>query len=158
MASVMGINDFAFQTGQWRVRHRKLAHRLAGSDDWREFDGACAAWEVMGGAGNVDDHLLRDPVGSYRAATLRRYDPATDQWSIWWWDSRLSEIGPPVCGRFDAGVGTFLGEDEVDGRPILVRFVWSGITTTRAHWEQAFSADGGAGWETNWAMDFERAP
>ena len=152
----MSTHDFAFQTGQWRVRHRKLARRLAGSEDWRAFDGACTGWEVMGGAGNVDDHLLQDPVGPYRAATLRRYDPAADQWSIWWWDSRLSEIGPPVHGRFEAGVGTFVGDDELDGQPILVRFIWSGIGAEAARWEQAFSTDGGASWESNWTMDFER--
>ena len=38
-----------------------------------------------------------------------------------------------------------------------VRFVWSKITANSAHWEQAFSADGGATWETNWHMDFARA-
>ncbi len=154
----MGINDFAFQTGQWRVRHRKLARRLRGCGDWREFDGACTAWEVMGGAGNVDDHVLQDPAGPYRAASLRRYDPATEQWAIWWWDSRLSGIGPPVCGRFEAGAGAFLGADELDGLPILVRFIWSEITPAAARWEQAFSGDGGASWETNWTMSFERLP
>ena len=152
----MGINDFAFLSGQWRVRHRKLARRLTGSAEWRAFEGACTAWEVMGGAGAIDDNLLQDPVGAYRAASLRRYDPATDRWSIWWWDSRLSEIGPPVHGRFEAGIGTFLGQDDLEGRPMLVRFIWSGITADAARWEQAFSTDGGAEWETNWTMDFER--
>ncbi len=154
----MGINDFAFQTGRWRVRHRKLAHRLSGADEWRAFEGACTAWEVMGGLGNVDDHLLEDPAGPYRAATTRRYDPAVDRWSIWWWDSRLSDVGPPVHGRFHAGVGTFFGADELEGLPILVRFIWSGITPQACRWSQAFSADEGSSWETNWTMDFERQP
>jgi hypothetical protein len=54
-------------------------------------------------------------------------------------------------------VGTFVADDTLDGRPIRVRFVWSRITARSAQWEQAFSADGGASWEINWVMQFERA-
>jgi len=43
-----------------------------------------------------------------------------------------------------------------EGRSIYVRFVWSGITATSCRWEQAFSADGGKTWETNWIMEFTR--
>src|SRR5579884_4208945 len=102
------VHDFAFQTGSWRVFHRKLARRLAGSDAWYEFEGRCRAWELMDGAGNVDDHELGDPRGAYRAASLRRCEPGTRAWTIWWWDSRLAEIGPPVHGSFADGIGTFL--------------------------------------------------
>ena len=60
-----GLHAFAFQTGNWRVRHRKLRQRLAGSNDWYEFDGTCVAWELLGGAGNVDDHWIGDPSDPY---------------------------------------------------------------------------------------------
>ncbi len=50
----------------------------------------------------------------------------------------------------------FLGGDVLDGRSILVRFVWSAIEARSARWEQAFSPDGGASWETNWVMRFVR--
>jgi hypothetical protein len=148
---------FAFQTGEWRVRHRKLRARLANCTDWVEFNGTCRAWEMLGGAGNVDDHWLDDPAGAYPAATVRRLDPETGDWSIWWLDGRLPGLGPPVHGGFRDGVGTFSGKDEHEGWPIDVRFLWSRITESGARWEQAFSADGGATWETNWVMTFTRA-
>jgi hypothetical protein len=151
-----GLHAFAFQTGDWRVRHRKLKRRLVGETEWLAFDGTCRAWEVMGGAGNFEEHFLDDPAGPYHATTMRRLDPASDRWSIWWFDSREAALGPPVQGRFEDGVGTFFGDDMLDGRPIVMRFIWSGISADAAQWEQAFSPDDGATWETNWLMRFER--
>lgn len=154
--TIEGLHDFAFQTGAWRVHHRKLRERLAGCTDWFEFAGTCSAWEILGGAGNVEDNWLDDPNGAYSAAAVRKLDPATRQWSIWWIDSRATAIDPPVHGGFADGAGTFVGSATFDGRRIDVRFIWSGITADRAHWEQAFSDDGGVTWETNWMMAFER--
>jgi hypothetical protein len=37
-----------------------------------------------------------------------------------------------------------------------VRNVWSGITQTAGHFEQAFSVDGGKTWEVNWIADDTR--
>ncbi len=36
------------------------------------------------------------------------------------------------------------------------RFLWLYIKPNSCRWEQAFSADGGKTWETNWIMDFQR--
>lgn len=153
---LQGSGDFAFQTGSWRVRHCRLRRRLASETNWDEFDGSCRAFEVMGGAGNIDDHFLDDPAGAWRAATFRKFDPGAGLWSIWWFDSRFAELGPPVHGRFERGIGTFFGDDILDGRPIRVRFIWSEIDAGHARWEQAFSPDGGESWECNWIMAFER--
>lgn len=150
------MGDFGFQTGEWRVRHRKLGARLVGATDWLEFGGTCRAFEVMGGEANVEDQYLDDPAGAYRASAFRRFDRETGQWSIWWHDARSGVLDPPVTGRFEDGVGTFFAEDWLNGQPIRIRFVWSGITADSARWEQAFSADGGATWEVNWTMAFER--
>jgi hypothetical protein len=50
----------------------------------------------------------------------------------------------------------FEGADTFEGRPIHVRFTWSGVTTPTVRWEQAFSEDGGKTWETNWIMEMRR--
>lgn len=152
----MSEHDFDFLQGHWRVRHRKLTRRLAGATEWIEFPGTTDCWPVVGGRANVDDNLLHDPTGEYRALTLRRWDPRTELWSIWWLDGRTMALEPPVHGRFAAGVGTFVGDDTFDGRPIRVRFTWSAVKSRSAEWSQAFSADGGATWEDNWTMRFER--
>lgn len=147
---------FAFQTGAWDVRHRKLATRLAGCGDWIEFTGTCHAYELLGGAGNVDDFAIDEPGGSWRAATFRRIDPTTGDWLIYWADARRDGLDPPMRGRFGDDVGRFFGRDAIDERAVQVRFLWSAITDVTARWEQAFSLDGEE-WETNWIMDFTRS-
>jgi hypothetical protein len=151
-----GRKDFDFLIGSWRVKHRRLKARLAGSTEWVPFEGWCQCRKTMGGLGNVDDNVLNIPGDAYGATGVRRFDAKLNRWSIWWLDARYPSIEPPVHGGFKNGVGTFVGEDVFEGKPILVRFTWSKITPTTAHWSQAFSPDNGKSWEVNWDMDFER--
>lgn len=152
------VNDFAFLVGDWRVQHHCLKDRLEGSTEWQDFSGTTKLWLTMGGLGNVDDNVIQRPNGAYRAMTVRAFDPSTRKWAIWWLDGRAPDhLDPPVYGSFENGVGTFEGDDTLNGRPIKVRFRWSDIMPNSARWEQAFSADAGATWETNWIMRFTRA-
>lgn len=151
-----GAADFDFLHGSWSVRHRKLRSRLRGDETWLEFGGSMVARPILAGAGNFDENVLQDPTGAYEACTVRTFDPATRQWSIFWIDGRAPRPDPPVVGAFEAGVGRFLGSDTLHGRPILVRFVWSRTGGASPRWEQAFSDDEGGSWETNWIMDFDR--
>jgi hypothetical protein len=149
-------HDWKWLIGSWSVRHRRLKDRLAGSTEWEEFTGTCVNWPLMGGRGNVDDNVLDFPSGRYQGVGVRAFDIETKQWSIWWIDSRRPGIEPPVRGGFANGTGTFIGDDTWKGKPVKVRFRWTQITPTSAHWDQASSGDGGKTWETNWHMDFTR--
>jgi hypothetical protein len=113
----------------------------------------------MQGWGNVEDHTFNRPSGVTHGIGLRTYDPKTGLWAIWWVDGRdpHGALDPPVKGRFDNGVGTFYSDYMDQGKPMRARFIWSHITPTSAHWEQALSSDAGATWETNWIMEFHRA-
>jgi hypothetical protein len=151
-----GARDFDFWFGQWDVSNQRLRERLSGSDEWDEFDAMASAWPILNGFGN-EDMFLTDFGGGFVGMSFRFFDPHTEKWSIYWADSRRPGLlDPPVVGSFDGDVGTFEGEDVLRGRPILVRFTWSGVATPTPRWEQAFSDDGGRSWETNWVMDFER--
>ncbi len=149
-------DDFDFIVGDWRVRHRRLRTRLAGCSEWIEFEGTSSTRRILGGFGNLEDNVLALPDGAYRAVALRSFDPATATWSIWWLDGRHPDrLDTPVVGRFADGTGVFLADDMLDDAPIRIRFTWSSAAGT-PRWEQAFSADGGDTWETNWTMDFFR--
>jgi hypothetical protein len=148
--------DFDFWMGRWRGHNRYLRERLVGCDDWDEFESKVIARSILGGAGN-EDVMLTDWQGGFIGMSFRFFDPQTRLWSIYWADSRRpGKLDPPVFGCFDGDVGTFEGQDEFEGLPVLVRFVWSGVTTATPRWEQAFSDDGGETWETNFTMDFAR--
>jgi hypothetical protein len=150
-------SDFEFWHGTWHVRNRRLKRRLAGSDDWEEFDATATARPLLDGWGN-EDEFRTDHDGGFVGMSFRFFDPEKRRWSIYWADSRRpGELDPPVHGVFSGDVGLFHGEDVHRGRPVLVRFTWSGVTTETPRWEQSFSDDGGRTWETNWVMDFTRA-
>jgi len=151
-----GLRDFSFQEGGWTVRHRRLRKGFVGSHEWIEFGGTCTSGPLMAGMASYEDNFLDDPAGAYRAEGLRRFDPRTGLWSIWWWDERFSEIEPPVTGKFEKGVGTFFGDTVWQGKPIKVRYIWDMPKPRVPHWQQAFSLDNGANWETNWYMEFLR--
>jgi hypothetical protein len=156
--AVPGLHDFEFLVGQWKVHHRKLKERLAGSHDWIEFDGRLSSQPLMSGYSNVDDLVLHVPGAPYRGVALRSCDTKTGQWSIWWLDIRtpLGPLDPPMRGSFHNGVGTFYADDTFNGKPIRMRFIWPKIAPMSCHWEQAFSPDGGKTWETNWVQDIKR--
>lgn len=151
-------HDWDWLVGRWNVKHSRLKGRLVGSTNWEEFNGTSTLWLTLGGLGTVDDNLLELPGGTYRAVGVRAFDPKTKRWAIWWLDARYPDrIEAPVYGAFKDGVGTFTGDDTLDGKPIKVRFQWTEMKANSAHWEQAFSPDGGATWEVNWRMQFTRA-
>jgi hypothetical protein len=151
-------HDFDFFLGSWKVRHRRLRKRLAGSDDWEEFDGETTCIPLMGGQANLNDSVSYRGGKVYRGLGLRACDPKTGVWADWTLSAgNPLELDPPGLGRFDKGVGTFLSDDSFEGRPVKVRGIFSSLSPGLAQWEQAFSPDNGATWETNWVMRYARA-
>ena len=149
--------DWDFLAGSWSVHHRRLRQRLVGSTQWDEFGGTLVNWPVLGGFGNVGDNVMEFPSGTVRGVGFRAFDAATNQWLSWWLDGRdPSQIGAPLRGSFTDGIGTFISDDTLDGRPITTRVRWTGITSRTARWEQSCSADSGATWESNWVSEFTR--
>jgi len=136
-------SDWTFIAGRWNVKNRR--RRADGS--WEEFASELVNRPVMGGLGNVGDNVFHAPGGTYRGMSLRAYDSAAKLWRSWWVDGRTpAEIGAPLSGTFEDGVGTLTG----DG----ARSTWSRVDSASPRWEQAVSKNGA--WETNWIADFTR--
>ncbi|WP_129776505.1 DUF1579 domain-containing protein [Peristeroidobacter soli] len=150
--------DFDFIIGDWTVQHRRLNERLAGCTSWTEFSGRSSTRKTLGGFGNVEDNILHFPEETFRAIAVRSYCAKSGTWSIWWLDGRHpTQLDPPVVGKFEGNTGLFHADDVFNGKPIKIRFIWSWAPHENPRWEQAFSPDNGATWETNWTMQFTPA-
>ena len=150
------MNDFDFLTGTWDVRNRWRTDFLDQTSEWEEFPAVSRASRHFDGAANFDE--IDFPTKGFTGLTLRLYDPERGLWSLYWASKRTGKLFPPVTGEFTDGRGEFHGNDVHDGKDVLVRFIWSGITAGSARWEQAFSDDDGQTWVTNWIMDLTRRP
>ena len=153
-----GQRDFDFEIGTWKTRLSRLLRPLTGSKDWVEYEGTSVARKVWNGRANLLELEVDGPSGHIEGLSLRLYDPQARQWSLNFSSSRSGTLSPPVIGEFKGGRGEFYGQESIDGRAVLVRFVISDITPTSAHFEQSFSADGGKTWEVNWIATDTRVP
>jgi hypothetical protein len=152
-----GQHDFDFELGTWTIHLKRLMHPLTSSTSWVEFDGTSVTRKLWNGRAEIEEFETDSPAaGHIEGLTLRTYNPQTHQWSLYWANSEDGVIVPPQVGQFENGRGEFYAMDTLNGKPIIVRFVWSKTTTNSPHFEQAFSADGGKTWEVNWITDQTR--
>ena len=151
-----GQHDFDFEVGTWKIHLRRLLHPLTGSTTWTEFDGTSVTRKLWDSRANIEQFETTSSAAHIEGLTLRLYNPASHQWSIYWATSKDGILGIPTIGEFKNGQGEFYDQEPINGRAILVRFVWSQITPTSAHFEQSFSDDGGKTWEVNWITDQTR--
>lgn len=156
-----GRHNFDFLFGRWRIRNRKLADVADPlCTRWVEFDATAEVQPILGGLGHIDRMWALAPPGGepFEGFTLRQFDPEEQLWRIWWGSSkRPGHLDPPVVGSWAGGRGTFVCDDTIGGRPVVVRFVWS-AESGAPRWEQAFSDDLGVTWRVNWTMELSRQP
>lgn len=148
-----GQCDFDFEAGTWKIHLKRLLHPLTGSTTWVEFDGTSVTRKVWDGKAWLEEFETSGPSGKVEGLTLRTYNPLAHQWRLYWANSKDGLLGPPTIGEFKDGRGEFYDQEDYNGRSILVRYIWSGITPNSAHFEQSFSTDGGKTWEVNWITD-----
>jgi hypothetical protein len=152
-----GQHDFDFELGRWKVKLKKLAHPMHGSHEWSEFEGTSVTRPLWNGRAQVEEFEADSPVvGHIEGMTVRLYSPTAHQWSLNWANQKNGHFDVPTVGEFRDGRGEFYDGEAFEGLMILVRYVWSNITKTSAHFEQSFSDDGGKTWEVNWITDQTR--
>ncbi len=148
-----GVHDFDFELGTWRTHLRRLQHPLSGSTTWLEYNGTTTVRALSGGRANLLEFHVSGQSGSIDALSLRMYEPEGRQWTVNFANLRDGRLTPAVIGSFRDGRGSFYGQDSLNGRSIFVRFIITRPTPDSAHFEQAFSVDGGQSWEVNWIAD-----
>ncbi|HEY3645238.1 MAG TPA: hypothetical protein VGM16_07870 [Gammaproteobacteria bacterium] len=148
--------DFDWEFGTWKTHVKRRLHPLSGSEAWGEYDGLSVVSRIWGGKANLVELEVDGPQGHLELASWRLYDPDSHQWSLNVASSRGGGLGVPTVGGFKDGRGEFYDDETFAGKPIRVRFVISDVKPNSAHFEQAFSADGGKTWEITWIADDAR--
>jgi hypothetical protein len=151
-----GQHDFDFDTGTWKMHIRRLVHPLTGSTEWTTMEGTTVTHPVWGGRANLAEVEADGPSGHLELLALRLYDPQAHQWSIHFATSDSAILSVPSVGTFHNGQGEFFDSELYHGRNILVRFRIGPVSPNEVHSDQAFSADGGQTWETNWINTYTR--
>lgn len=149
-------HDFDFEFGTWKAHLHRLLKPLSGSNTWTDYDGTSILYPVWNGRANIGELELANATASIEGMTYRLYDPQKRRWSIYFANSRFGRLGTPMIGRFTNGRGEFYGQDQFDGKPIVVRFIFDEMASRSFRLVQSFSADGGRTWEPNWIATFEK--
>jgi hypothetical protein len=151
-----GQHDFDYLIGSWKIHLKRLVNPLTGSNKWVEFDGTVICQKIWDGRGELEQFDVDSPEKHIviHGLTIRLYNSSTHQWHIYWSNADRGMIDwPPVEGHFTNGRGEFYDQEDHNGRPILVRYVWTRTNTSSPHFEQSYSADWGKTWEVNWITD-----
>jgi hypothetical protein len=154
-----GQHDFDPLIGSWKYHLRRRLRPLTGSTEWVDLDGTGVCYKIWDGRAQLDTIEVDGPAtGHIEGLTLRTYNPQSHQWRLYWANSKTGVMDPPQVGEFKDGRGEFFAQDTINGKTILIRYVWTNLTTSTPHFEQSFSDDGGKTWEVNWITDQTRVP
>ena len=154
-----GRHDFDFEVGTWKAHVRKLLHPLTGSHEWDELDGTVVTRSLPMLEGWNESEMKVDSPTTHthiEILAVRLYNPASQQWSIYGSSIKTGIFDPPQIGQFNNKRGEFYAQHTIQGRAVYIRYVWQDLSPSSTHFEQAFSADGGKTWETNWIYDGTR--
>jgi len=154
-----GRHDFDFEVGTWKAHVRKLLHPLTGSREWDDLDGTVVTRSLPMLEGWNESEMKVDSPTTHthiEILAVRLYNPASQQWSIYGSSIKTGVFDPPQVGQFNNKHGEFYAQDTFQGRAVYIRYVWHDVSPASTHFEQAFSADGGKTWETNWIYDGTR--
>jgi hypothetical protein len=154
-----GSHDFDFLIGDWKAHVRRLPDRLNNTNIWDEYDGISNHHKLLDSDANFEQFEVTstDKKLHIKAQTLRLYNPATRQWSIYLVDLDNGTLdAPPVVGGFNGKRGEFFHQETFKGRTILVRYMWLDISPKSSRMEQSWSPDGGKTWEVNWICELSR--
>jgi hypothetical protein len=143
-------HDFDFNMGHWKTQIRAVLNPLSAPDVWSNLQGTHVVYRVWGDWADIGQLEVDGPGGHVEYMALRLYDRKSRQWRVYFANGESGTLEPPMIGEFKDGVGTFIGLDEMEGKTVLVRNIWSDITAKSCHQSFAISVDGGKTWVPTW--------
>ena len=151
-----GQHDFDFNIGVWKTHIKRVLDPLSGSTQSIELNGTVTVRKVWDGRAQLEEIETEGPNGHWEGLTLFLYNPASQQWSQTFVNSKVGVLTGSLIGEFKNGRGELFSQESVDGRSILVRAVWSDIKPDSHHFEQSYSDDGGKTWAPSFIANLTR--
>lgn len=138
---------YDFWVGEW--------HLTWTNKDGEEYHGENIIRRIM------DDHVIEENfraldgnLAGFEGKSWTVYDQASSQWKQTWVDNQGSYLD--FTGQTDGDKRIFIREGTgPDGKKVYSRMVFHHITADAFDWDWQRSRDG-TGWETVWAIHYER--
>jgi hypothetical protein len=143
-----GSHDFDFARGAWHTHITRVLDPFAGGTHTVTMDGTKTARPVWDGRAWLEEIEADGPDGHWQGATFFLYNAKSGQWSQTYIDSASGEMQAATIGSFKDGRGEFFSTEVYQGRTVLVRGLWSDITSDSHRYEISYSQDGGRTWAT----------
>lgn len=102
-----GQHDFDSLIGTWKYHLKRRLRPLTGSTDWVDLDGTGVCYRIWDGRAELDTIEVDGPTGHIEGLTLRLYNPQSQQWRLYWANSKNGIMDPPQIGEFKNGRGEF---------------------------------------------------
>lgn len=160
-ASLMrdGSHDMDFATGTWRADIVRYLHPFLDSAQTTKLAGKITVQSIWNGKAEVEQIEVPTANGIWEAASLYLYDPVGHQWSRSYANSEVGHVdASPKVGDFRDGKLAFYSLDTFEGRSILVREIFYGITRNSHDYQEDYSADGGRIWHAAFKAHMTRIP
>lgn len=141
--------QFDFLIGQWELVVRPkvsgLAARIHGSP---RLLGTWKAWKSFDGFGIEDELRIIDASGnpSSLSHALRVFDPAAGRWTMTALDVYRSRFSTATAEWKNGEMVSTSSSTDSEGKPMLVRSRFYGMTPTSFRYQQDRSSDGGRTW------------
>jgi hypothetical protein len=142
--SIPESKQFDFWVGDWDAAYTMGGKALASRNRISKILDGCAVLEEFTGAPGI----------KLEGRSHSVYDRGSRKWKQTWVDnsgSYLDFVGELADGRM-----ILSREAERAGRKFLQRMVWQDIQPSAFKWLWQRSDDGGATWNTLWAIDYKR--
>jgi len=151
-----GQHDFDFNLGTWRTHIRHVLDPFSAGSRIIQLNGTVTVRKVWDGRAQLEEIEADGPMGHWEGMTLFLYNPAAQQWSQSFINSKMGVLNAPLIGSFHDGRGELFAQDTFKGRSILVRGVWSQIKADSHHYEESYSDDGGKTWLAAFSAELTR--
>jgi hypothetical protein len=148
-----GRRDFDPLLGDWTYHLKRRKDPLTGSNTWVNLTGNGVCYKVWDSGAQLDTIVVDGGGQHIEGLTLRLFNPKSQQWRLYWANSKDGIVVVPQIGEFKNGHGQFYAQDIFNDKSIFIKFDWTATTSRAPHFEQSFSADGGKSWEVNWITD-----